>query len=213
MARPGRGFQPRHRGPGGQRQRRQPCRARSARAGAVRAGRAVLLFDYRRLRRQPGQPERERPRRDVLAAHRFLVHDAGVPGDRLLYHGEKLGAAVVVELAAEHPPVGLVLRSPFVDLAAAGHVHYRFLPVAILLRDRFSLVAQLAAVKSPVTVVYGTRDSIVAAEQSRTVAEAAPALRQLLADNGADHHDPVLLDGNQLINAVVGLADHPDQTR
>ena len=36
---------------------------------------------------------------------------------------------------------------------------------------------------------------------------------QLLAVKGADHNDPVLLDGNQLINAVVGLADHADQTR
>ena len=66
---------------------------------------------------------------------------------------------------------------------------------------------------SPVTVVYGTRDSIVAAEQSRAVADAAPTLRQLLAVKGADHNDPVLLAGNQLIDAIVALADHADQTR
>jgi hypothetical protein len=28
---------------------------------------------------------------------------------------------------------------------------------------------------------------------------------------GADHNDPVLLDGTQLINAVVTLADHAGQ--
>ena len=54
-------------------------------------------------------------------------------------------------------------------------------------------------------------------EQSRAVADAAPApapaLRQLLAVKGADHNDPVLLHGNQLIDAVVALADHADQTR
>jgi len=67
---------------------------------------------------------------------------------------------------------------------------------------------QLAAVKVPTTVVYGTGDSIVPPEQSRAVAESAPALRQLVAVEGADHNDPVLLDGNLLINAVVDLADH-----
>lgn len=36
----------------------------------------------------------------------------GFPPDRLLYYGESLGAAVVTELATEHPPAGLVLRSP-----------------------------------------------------------------------------------------------------
>ncbi len=190
---------------------------RAGRAPLARAlserGLAVLLFDYRGYGGNPGSPSERGLARDVRAARRFLVHDAGVPGDRLLYYGESLGAAVVVELATEQPPAGLVLRSPFVDLAAVGQVHYPFLPVRILLRDRFPLVDQLAAVKSPVTVVYGTRDSIVPAEQSRTVAEAAPALRQLLAVKGADHNDPVLLDGNQLINAVVALADHADQRR
>jgi hypothetical protein len=43
--------------------------------------------------------------------------------------------AVVSELATEHPPAGLVLRSPFVDLASVGRVHYPFLPVRTLLRD------------------------------------------------------------------------------
>jgi uncharacterized protein len=47
-------------------------------------------------------------------------------------------------------------------------------------------------------------------EQSRAVAEAAP-LSQLLAVEGADHNDAVLLHGNQLVNAVVALADHAGQ--
>jgi alpha-beta hydrolase superfamily lysophospholipase len=100
-------------------------------------GLAVLLFDYRGYGGNPGSPSEHGLARVVRAAHRFLVHDAGVPGDRLLYYGESLGAAVVVELATEHPPAGLVLRSPFVDLATVGQVHYPFLPVRILLRDRF----------------------------------------------------------------------------
>jgi fermentation-respiration switch protein FrsA (DUF1100 family) len=100
-----------------------------------------------------------------------------VPSDRLLFYGESLGAAVVVELATEHRPAGLVLRSPFVDLASVGQVHYPFLPVKLLLQDRFPLADQLAAVNAPVTVVYGTGDTIVPAEQSRAVADAAPNLR------------------------------------
>ena len=186
-------------------------RAPLARALSAR-GLAVLLFDYRGYGGNPGSPSERGLARDVRAAHRFLVYEAGVPSDRLLYYGESLGAAVVVELATDHPPAGLVLRSPFVDLASVGQVHYPFLPVRMLLKDRFPLADQLAAVKAPVTVVYGTRDSIVPAEQSRTVADTAPALRQLLAVQGADHNDPVLLDGDLLINAVLALADHAGQT-
>jgi uncharacterized protein len=54
----------------------------------------------------------------VRAAHRFLLEEAEVAPARLVYYGESLGSAVVTELATQHPPAGLVLRSPFVDLAS-----------------------------------------------------------------------------------------------
>jgi hypothetical protein len=103
----------------------------------ARAGLAVLLFDYRGYGGNPGRPSEQGLARDVRAAHRFLIEAAEVAPARLLYYGESLGSAVVTELATEHPPAGLVLRSPFVDLASVGRVHYPFLPVRALLRDRY----------------------------------------------------------------------------
>ena len=93
----------------------------------------MLLVDYRGYGGNPGQPDRGRPGPGRRARPgRYLVEQAGIHADRLLYYGESLGAAVVTALAAEHPPAGLVLRSPFTDLAAAGQEHYPFLPVRLL---------------------------------------------------------------------------------
>jgi len=182
-------------------------RAPLARALAER-GMAVLLFDYRGYGDNAGSPSEDGLARDVRAARRFLVGPAGFSSDRVLYYGESLGAAVVTELATEHAPAGMVLRSPFVDLSSVGHVHYPFLPVRTLLRDTYPLAEHLAEVPAPVTVVYGDDDSVVPPEQSRAVAEAAPILRQLVEVTGADHNDRVLLDGDVLIDAVADLADH-----
>jgi pimeloyl-ACP methyl ester carboxylesterase len=124
-----------------------------------------------------------------------------------VYFGESLGAAVVTELAVEKPPGGLVLRSPFVDLAAVGRVHYPFLPVRLLLRDDFPLVSHLTGVKAPVAVVYGSGDSVVPPEQSRAVAEAAPTLKELVELPGADHNDAALVHGPEVVAAVVRIAD------
>lgn len=180
-------------------------RAPLAEALAAR-GLAVLLFDYRGYADNPAPSERGLAR-DVRGARRFLVEQAGVPPDQLLYFGESLGAAVVTELATEHPPAGLVLRSPFVDLAAVGQLHYPFLPVRALLRDRYPLAEQLATVRAPVTVVYGADDSIVPPGQSQAVAEAAPVLHEVVRVDAADHNDMALLDGAALTDAVVELAE------
>ena len=188
---------------------------RSLRTPLARAladhGLAVLLFDYRGFGGNPGQPTEPGLASDVRAAHQFLVSEADVPANRILYYGESLGAAVVTELAAEHPPAGLLLRSPFVDLASVGQVHYPFLPVGALLRDRYPLREQLKDVPVPVTVVYGSRDSIVPPTHSRAVAESAPRLRQLVEVPGADHNDAALLNGPMLMEAVVDLADQIKQ--
>jgi fermentation-respiration switch protein FrsA (DUF1100 family) len=153
-----------------------------------------------------GSPTEEGLARDVRAARRFLVEDAGAPADRLVYFGESLGAAVVTELATEHPPAGLVLRSPFVDLASVASTHYPFLPARALLRDRYPVAEALSVVDVPTTVIYGTADTIVPPEQSRAVAEAAAQLHDVIEVPGADHNDAVLLDGEAVVDAVLELA-------
>jgi len=182
-----------------------------ARALAER-GFAILLFDYRGYGGNPGSPSEEGLARDARAAYRFLIA-RGVPDERVLYYGESLGAAVVTELATEHPPAGLVLRSPFTDLAAVGQVHYPFLPVRLLLRDRYPVVEHVQRVNVPTAVVYGTGDSIVPPEQSRAVAQAAGAATTIVEVEGAGHNDLVLLNGRELIEAVVGLAARIGESR
>jgi pimeloyl-ACP methyl ester carboxylesterase len=183
---------------------------RSLRAPLARAlanqGFGVLLFDYRGYGGNPGSPSEEGLARDVRAAHRFLI-DEGVPGERLLYYGESLGAAVVAELATEHLPAGLVLRSPFTDLASVGQIHYPFLPVRALLKDRFPVAEHVARITVPITVVYGTEDSIVPPEESRRSVAATRGPIRLVAVEGADHNDPDLLNGEALIQAVMELAN------
>ncbi len=184
---------------------------RSVRAPLARAlaaeGLTVLLFDYRGYGGNPGSPDEKGLALDVRAAQRFLVENAGIPPDSILYFGESLGAAVVTELATEIPPRGLVLRSPFVDLASVGHVHYPFLPVRLLLRDRYPLAEQLATIDVPVVVVYGSADTVVPAQQSRTVAAAARSLHAVVEISGADHNDRSLLDGPRLVATIIALAD------
>lgn len=169
------------------------------------AGINVLLLDYRGYGGNPGSPSESGLAQDARAAYDYLTGELGVPASRLLYVGESLGCGVVSRLATERPPAAMVLRSPFVDLASAGRVHYPFLPVRLLLKDRFPVAENVRKLSGvPVTVVAGTGDSIIPIEQSRRVAEAARG--RLVEVPGADHNDLELLSGVGLIDAVIRLA-------
>jgi pimeloyl-ACP methyl ester carboxylesterase len=170
-------------------------------------GLAVLLVDYRGYGGNPGSPSEDGLALDVRAARTYLLQEAHVLEERLLYFGESLGAAVVTELATEFPPAALVLRSPFEDLAAMAHEHYPFLPARLLLRGRYAGAEQIARVDVPTIVVYGSADTIVPPAQSRAVAEAAPGLVRTAEVPGADHNDRVLLDGDEVVRAVLELTE------
>ncbi len=177
-------------------------------AAALRdRGLSVLLFDYRGYGGNPGDPTEDGLALDVRAARDHLVDDRRIPQDRLIYYGESLGGGVVTELATEHPPAGLLLRSPFTGLPDVAAEHYPFLPVGMLLKDRFPVVEHVRRIHVPTTVVYGSADSIVPAEQSRAVAAAAAGETTTVEVRGADHNDAVLLDGKLLVDAVVDLAN------
>ncbi|MBC2931510.1 alpha/beta hydrolase [Nocardioides sp. zg-1228] len=181
---------------------------RAGRAGLARQlsdrGFSVLLVDYRGYGANPGRPSEKGLAADADAAVRALG-DLGHPLDRTLFFGESLGTGVVAGLQQRHRPAGIVLRSPFTELADVGRHHYPWLPVRTLLRDRFPVLEPLAASDVPVTVIYGDRDSVVPTELSARVADGAPALVERVVFEGADHNDAVMF-GRRVAEAVARLA-------
>jgi len=167
---------------------------------------AVLLFDYRGFGGNAGRPTEDGLARDARAARAYLETRADVDQRRVFYFGESLGAAVAVRLAVEHPPAGLVLRSPFTSLAEVGQVHYPMLPVRWLLRDRFDSLSRMREIRCPVVVIAGDRDSVVPFSQSRRVHAAVPGSGPLVVVEGADHNDARLVHGPQIVQSTVELA-------
>jgi fermentation-respiration switch protein FrsA (DUF1100 family) len=88
-------------------------------------------------------------------------------------------------------------------LADVGGHHYPFLPVRLLLRDRFASIDRAGDIRSPVLVIAGDRDSIVPIEYTRRFYDAVAARKTLVEIRGADHNDDQLLAGDEMIQAIV----------
>ena len=131
------------------------------------------------------------------------------PPVRLVYFGESLGAAVRHRLAAEHPPAGLVLRSPFLDLAAVRGA----LPVPAGARCCCATATRWPSrsrrVEVPTAVVDGERDSIVPPEQSRAVADAAAGAAAPGRGAARRPQRPRPAGRDALVSAFVELARRP----
>jgi fermentation-respiration switch protein FrsA (DUF1100 family) len=165
-------------------------------------GMNVLLTDYRGYGGNPGTPTEEGLATDARAARAYVLERPDIDRARIIYFGESLGAAVALRLAVEHPPSALILRSPFASLILAGQYHYPMLPVRWLIRDGFPSIDRAPQVRVPVLVIAGTHDSIVPIEHTRLLYDAIVAPKTFV-EVAADHNDEALLDGEEMVRAIV----------
>jgi fermentation-respiration switch protein FrsA (DUF1100 family) len=152
------------------------------------AGWGALLAGYRGYGGNPGAPTEAGLLLDAEAALAAL-HRMGVPPERTVLWGESLGSNLAVRLAAGAAFAAVILESPFTSVAALAKKFYPFVPVDLLLKDRFDTASRLAAVRSPVLVLQGSRDRLVPPAMSRAVFDALTAPKELWTAEEADHND------------------------
>ncbi len=150
----------------------------------------VLLFDYRGYGLSTGKPTQAGLLRDGEAVVSYVERNLGVPRDRMVYFGNSLGTGVAVLLAARRPPGRLILESAYDSLASVARRHYPFLPIGLLLRDRFEAGAVIGDVRSPILFFHPAEDEIIPVACGRALFEKAREPKRFVTIPGARHNDP-----------------------
>ena len=105
--------------------------------------------------------------------------------------GHSLGGAIAVDLASRHPEAsGLVLEATFTSVQdMVAQSSWGFLPVGLILTQKFDALAKIGEVKVPVVVAHGTRDSVVPFEMGEKLFSAAHEPKRFIRVEGAGHHN------------------------
>jgi alpha-beta hydrolase superfamily lysophospholipase len=157
-------------------------------------GFSVLAIDYRGFGKSSGElPSEETVYEDARLAWQHLKTLQPDPKKRLIY-GHSLGGAIAIDLAAQpgqqQQARGLIVESTFTTLAdIAKSLSYPWLPLQLLLSQKFDAVDKIAQVGMPVLIVHGTSDRYVPSRFSEKLYEAAPQRKKLLLVEGATHNN------------------------
>ena len=179
-------------------------RARYARA-LLPLGVEVVLLEYPGYGPRPGAPSLASLTRAAVEAV-DLLGEEGLP---VWLVGESLGSGVAARAAALRGEAvrGILLVTPFADLATVAHHHFPFIP-RFLLRDRFTPARDLAGFRRPAMVIVAGRDEVVTAAEGRRLFAALPGPRRLLEQAEATHNGLDLSPGAALwAEAVRFLAE------
>ena len=157
-------------------------------------GFSVLAIDYRGFGKSDGDlPSEETVYEDARVAWQHLAERQPDPKRRFIY-GHSLGGAIAIDLASHlghgKQARGLIVESSFTTLAdIAKSLSYPWLPLQLVLSQKFDALDKIAQVGLPVLIVHGTDDRYVPSRFSEKLFEAAPARKQLLLIDGGTHNN------------------------
>jgi hypothetical protein len=170
-----------------------------------RFGWGILLLEYRGYGGNKGTPTEAGLSEDAHAAYATL-QTIGIQAERILLWGESLGTGVAVHLAAENRVGAVLLEAPYTSIAAIARKRFPFVPIGLLLRDRFDLIGRIGAVHAPLLVMTAGRDNIVPPAMGRAVFDAANQPKQFWLAPEAGHNN--LPDAGAFDIARAFIADH-----
>jgi uncharacterized protein len=161
-----------------------------------------FVFDYRGYGRSAGRPNEPGVYQDARAAYRWLTTDQGIAPDDVVFFGESLGTAVVLQLALEVPPRALILESPFTSAVDVGQQAFPWLPVRWIMRNRFASIEKIERYHSPLLIIHGTEDTLIPFAMGQTLFERANEPKRFYAVAGANHNEVAMTGGRPYMQAI-----------
>lgn len=147
--------------------------------------RTVYLVAYRGYGASDGTPREADLYADALAL--FDHVSAQHPGPVAVV-GRSLGSGVASYLASQRPVARLVLITPFDSLANVGQMHYPWLPIRWLLKDRYESTRHLANYRGPVLVIRAGNDQVIPAASTDRLIATLKLPPQVVELPAADHN-------------------------
>lgn len=182
-----------------------------------REGFNVFVFDYRGYGASEGRPSIAGVVNDSVAALQFLRRRPGVDPRTIIVLGQSLGGANAVLALGTHPHprvAGAVFDSAFSSFKEVARDHGGSLGAGLVSapQEPIDLIGKIAP--TPVLLLHGTADGVVAHRHSERLLDAAGEPKELWSIPGAQHlealssrrhvHAPRLLEKfRQWVDAAV----------
>jgi dipeptidyl aminopeptidase/acylaminoacyl peptidase len=158
-------------------------------------GYGVLTAEYRGYGKSTGgEPSESKMYEDAESVWLYLIKQRTIDPKRTFIYGHSLGGAIAINLGLHHPnAAGVIAESSFTSMVDMAERQYAYLPVDLLLNQRFDSMGKLGKMKVPVLFIHGTWDRRVPYQMSQRLFESAQQPKSLKLIEGGDHGNSAMV--------------------
>ena len=120
----------------------------------------ILLISWRGFSGNSGRPTEKNLYQDGKKSVQWL-NDYGVENKDIVLYGESLGTGVATELGQDNSFAGVILESPFTSITEAAKIYYPYLPIDLLIKDRYDSLQKIKNINTPILIMHGKKDDVV----------------------------------------------------
>ncbi len=163
----------------------------------------ILLISWRGFSGNNGSPTEKNLYKDAKAAVKWL-NEKKVSNKQIILYGESLGTGVAVEIAQKDKFNSIILESPFTSIENSAKIYYPYLPVRLLLKDRYDSISKIKKVNSPILIMHGKKDDIVPFSMGKKLFEEANSPKHSYFTLNDDH---MMEFNSDLLNEIKKFID------
>jgi fermentation-respiration switch protein FrsA (DUF1100 family) len=165
----------------------------------------ILLISWRGFSGNKGKPTEKNLYYDAERAVKWL-NKLDVDNKNIILYGESLGTGVATEIGKRNIFGGIILESPFTSISNAAKIYYPYLPVNIILKDRYDSISKIQDITIPILIMHGKKDNIVPQKMGLEMYEKAnqPKFNYFPEndDHMMDYNDKLLNNIKLFINKI-----------
>ena len=171
-----------------------------------RDGVNIFIAEYPGFGMNGGEPSEKDCYATADAAYAYLTHDLHIDPSHIVIAGWSLGTAVAVDLASRVTSAGLVVISPFTDMAEQSSHRYPIYPawlIRLVLRYPFASDAKIGRVACPILDIHSKTDTTVPFFMSaRLMSKAKSPVTRVVIER-AGHNEFFTVGGDRVYTQML----------
>lgn len=149
----------------------------------------VMIAEYRGYE-DDATPTEKDVLSDCFAARDFLCERYSLTPKDIVLYGRSLGGGCAVAVASQGGAKAMVLERTFDRMVNVAADRFSFVPVRLLMKNRYDSVAKLTVYKDPLVVLHGTNDRVIPFPHGEALYQAAVTpQKHWIAVEGLGHND------------------------